>query len=198
MNSPSVQQRSGRRQLLLVASIFFVPLAAAAFLYFYSGWRPPVGVQHGNLIDPPRPLPEMAFSLPDGGTTAADVLRGRWFLVHPVEGACDERCLAALADLRQLRLALDQDAPRVQRVLLHDGRCCEAGSPAMTPDLLVIGAAGPEGDALRALFPPASDGSAGIYVVDPHGNLMMSYPATGAARGLLKDLERLLRLSSIG
>jgi len=28
--------------------------------------------------------------------------------------------------------------------------------------------------------------------------LMMSYPATGAARGLLKDLERLLRLSSIG
>lgn len=198
MNSPSVQQRSGRRQLLLVASIFFVPLAAAAFLYFYSGWRPPVGVQHGNLIDPPRPLPEMAFSLPDGGTTTADVLRGRWFLVHPVEGACDERCLAALADLRQLRLALDKDAPRVQRVLLHDGRCCGAGEPAAGPDLLVLGAAGPEGQSFRALFPPASDGSAGIYIVDPHGNLMMSYPATGAARGLLKDLERLLRLSSIG
>jgi hypothetical protein len=34
--------------------------------------------------------------------------------------------------------------------------------------------------------------------VDPHGNLMMSYPATGSARGLLKDLERLLRLSNIG
>jgi hypothetical protein len=34
--------------------------------------------------------------------------------------------------------------------------------------------------------------------VDPHGNLLMSYPATGSARGLLKDLERLLRLSSIG
>ena len=198
MNSPSVQQRSGRRQLLLVASIFFVPLAAAAFLYFYSGWRPPVGVQHGSLIDAPRPVPEVAFSLPDGGATTVDVLRGRWFLVHPVEGACDERCLATLADLRQLRLALDKDAPRVQRVLLHDGRCCEADSPAMAPDLLVLGATGPGGDAFRALFPPATDGDNGIYIVDPHGNLMMSYPATGAARGLLKDLERLLRLSSIG
>jgi cytochrome oxidase Cu insertion factor (SCO1/SenC/PrrC family) len=198
MNLSSARQRSGRRQLLLVASIFFVPLAAAVALYFSASWRPPVGVQHGELIDPPRPLPEIAFTRPDGGTTAADVLRGRWFLVIPIEGACNERCLATLADLRQLRLALDKDAPRVQRVLLHDGRCCEAGSPAMAPDLLVLGAAGPEGDALRALFPPATDGDNGIYIVDPHGNLMMSYPATGAARGLLKDLERLLRLSSIG
>ena len=98
MNSPSTQQRAGRRQLLLVASIFFVPLAVAVVLYFSASWRPSACVQHGELIDPPRPLPEIALSLPDGGTTAADVLRGRWFLVHPVEGVCDPRCLAALAD----------------------------------------------------------------------------------------------------
>ncbi len=198
MNPPAMDRRSGRRQLLLVASVFFVPLAAAVALYFSASWRPPVGVQHGELIDPPRPLPEMAFNLPDGGTAARDVLRGRWFLVHVVAGTCDQRCLEALADLRRLRLALDKDAPRVRRVLLHDGSCCDAGSPAAEPDLLVLGAAGSEGGALRALFPPATDGSTGIYIVDPHGNLMMSYPATGAARGLLKDLERLLRLSTIG
>ena len=65
MNPSSAQQRSGRRQLVLVASVFFLPLVAAFFLYFSASWRPPVGVQHGQLIDPPRPLPEMAFSLPD-------------------------------------------------------------------------------------------------------------------------------------
>ena len=198
MNPSTAERRSGRGQLLLVASIFFVPLAAAVALYFSASWRPPVGVQHGELIDPPQPLPEMTFSLPDGGIAATDVLRGRWFLVHPVAGSCDERCLGTLAELRQLRLALDKDAPRVQRVLLHDGSCCDPGSPAAEPDLLVLGAAGREGGAFRALFPQAADGSARIYMVDPHGNLMMSYPATGAARGLLKDLERLLRLSSIG
>lgn len=198
MSPSAAERRSGRRQLLLVASIFFVPLAAAVALYFSASWRPPIGVQHGELIDPPRPLPEMAFILPDGGIAPADVLRGRWFLVHPIAGTCDQRCLEALADLRQLRLALDKDAPRVQRVLLHDGRCCDAGSPAAEADLLILGVVGPTGAEFRALFPPATDGSAGIYIVDPHGNLMMSYPATGVARGLLKDLERLLRLSSIG
>jgi hypothetical protein len=34
--------------------------------------------------------------------------------------------------------------------------------------------------------------------VDPHGNLIMGYPAAGSGRGILKDLERLLRLSNIG
>ena len=198
MSETPAKRGSGRRQLLLVASIFFVPLAAAAILYFYSGWRPPVGVQHGELIDPPRPLPALELSMRGGGAAAADVLRGQWFLVHVVTGPCDERCLAVLAELRQLRFALDKDAPRVQRVLLHDGHCCNAGSPAAEPDLLVLGATGSEGKAFCALFPPAADGGPGIYIVDPHGNLMMSYPATGAARGLLKDLERLLRLSSIG
>jgi hypothetical protein len=48
------------------------------------------------------------------------------------------------------------------------------------------------------MFPPSAEGESGIYVVDPHGNLMMGYAPTGAAPGILKDLERLLRLSTIG
>lgn len=198
MNPDAAARRSSRRQLLLVASLFFVPLAAAAFLYFYSGWRPQVGVQHGELIDLPRPLPAIEFRLPGGGIAPADALRDRWSLVHVVTGPCDEDCRAVLAELRQVRLALDKDTSRVQRVLLHAGSCCDAGSPPAEPDLLVLAATGPEGAAYRALFPAATAGGAGIYVVDPHGNLMMGYPATGAARGLLKDLERLLRLSNIG
>jgi len=198
MNPTPQQQRSARRQLLLIASIFFVPLAAAAWLYFSSDWRPSVGVQHGLLIDPPRPLPALALRQPDGSPSAPDVLRGQWFLVHVVTGPCNARCLAVLADLRQLRLALDKDVARVRRVLLHDGACCDAAFPAIEPDLLVLAAGGPEGAAFLGLFPPAADGTPGIYIVDPHGNLMMGYPATGALRGLLKDVERLLRLSSIG
>lgn len=180
------RRRGGRRQLLLVACIFLVPLAAATWLYFSSGWRPAPGAQHGELIDPPRPLPSAA-------------LRGSWSLVLLHAGPCDPACVAALEELGRVRLALDKDIPRVRRVLLHDGGCCTPGMAVLREsDVLVLAATGADGESLRALFPPDPDGGRRIYIVDPHGNLVMSYPSAGAGRGLLKDLERLLRLSRIG
>lgn len=179
-------RRRGRRQLLLVASIFFVPLAVATWLYFSSGWRPAPGAQHGELVDPPRALPSAA-------------LRGSWSLLLLLAGPCDPACVASLEEMGRVRLALDKDIPRVRRVLLHDGSCCEPGLAALAaPDLRVLAATGAEGASLRALFPPAADGGRRIYIVDPHGNLVMGYPSAGSGRGLLKDLERLLRLSRIG
>ncbi len=184
MSEATPNRRSGRRQFLLVASLFLVPLAAAIALYFSSNWRPAIGA-HGELIDPPRPLP-------------AEALQGRWSLVYLAGSDCADRSPAVLAELARLRLALGKDAGRTRRVLLHAGQCTRVDPASGESDLLVLELAGPEGAALRALFPPATDGAPGIYIVDPHANLLMSYPATGSARALLKDLERLLRLSSIG
>ncbi len=198
MSDAATRRRSSRRNFLMLASLFVVPFAAAAWLYYFSAWRPAVAA-HGELIDPPRPLPAIAFSLPDGGVTSTEVLRGAWSLVYLAGNSCAEDCTKALAELARVRLALAKDATRVQRVLLHSGECCAAGFPGPgDADLLVLGATGADGEALLALFPRAPYGSASIYVVDPLGNLMMRHSASGEARGLLKDLERLLRLSSIG
>jgi len=199
MTDPVARRRSGRRNLLMLASIFFVPVAVAVWLYFSSFWRPALGTQHGELIDPPRPLPPIVLTLPDGSAAAPDVLRGSWYLVYLGDAPCDAHCVAALAELRQVRLALAEDAARVRRAWLHAGDCCTPGFPGPDDqDLLVLGASGPKGRALLALFPRAADRAASVYIVDPHGNLVMRHAATGGARGLLKDLERLLRLSRIG
>ncbi len=198
MTDAAARRRSGHRTFLMLASLFFVPFAAAVWLYYSSAWHPAVAA-HGELIDPPRLLPAVALTLPDGGTTSSEVLRGAWSLVYLVDNSCAESCTKALAELARVRFALDKDATRVQRVLLHAGECCAPGFPEQgDEDLLVLGATGAEGQALLALFPRAPTGAASVYVVDPLGNLMMRHAATGGARGLLKDLERLLRLSSIG
>jgi cytochrome oxidase Cu insertion factor (SCO1/SenC/PrrC family) len=198
MRDATAERRSGRRNFLLLAALFFVPFAAAVWLYYSSAWRPSLAA-HGELIDPPRPLPSIALTLPDGGTASPDVLRGSWSLVYLGEKSCAEACTKALAELARVRLALDNDARRVQRVLLHAGDCCAPGFPGPDDqDLLVLGATGTEGEAYLALFPRAPYGTPSIYVVDPLGNLMMRHSAAGSAEGLLKDLERLLRLSSIG
>ena len=197
MSAVDDRRRSGRRQLVLVASLFIVPLAAAAWLYFSSGWRPAVG-SHGELIDPPRPLVPTGLTLPDGRSAPTDLFRGHWSLIHFARSACDGRTEAVLDELARVRLALDKDAARLRRVLLHSGQCATVRLQARDADLLVLQASGPAGDAFRAAFPGTLDGGVGIYIVDPQGNLMMSYPASGSARGLFKDLERLLRLSNIG
>ena len=37
-----------------------------------------------------------------------------------------------------------------------------------------------------------------VYLIDPLGNAMMSYAADSKPKGMLEDMKRLLRLSSIG
>jgi hypothetical protein len=185
--------RRGRRQFLLIASLFIVPLLTAIVLYRSVDWRPVVNAQ-GTLIDPPRTLAAAGLVLADGSTARSDALEGRWSIIRPVAGGCGDRETALLAELARVRLALDKDAARVRRIVVHDGGCAGLERASEGSDLRVFSA----GAEYLAQFPPAVDGAPGIYIADPHGNLMMSYPASGSARGLLKDLERLLRLSSIG
>ena len=196
MSAPQPAKRQGRRHVLVVGSIFLVPLAAAILLYYSAGWRPAMNA-HGFLIDPPRTLEVMGVVLPDGRTAPAAVFEGKWSLVY-LASACDERTEALLDELARIRVALGKDESRVRRVLLHAGACDGVEFQSRDADLLVLAATAPAGSHFLAQFPPAVDGAPGIYVVDPHANLMMSYPASGSARGLLKDLERLLRLSNIG
>ena len=186
-------RRRGRRQLLLVASLFIVPVVTAILLYRSTDWRPVVNAQ-GTLIEPPRALSATGLALANGEAVPADALRGHWSVIRPVTGECGARERAILEELGRVRLALDKDADRVQRVVVHDGGCATLEPGSDEPDLRVFSA----GAGFLAQFPPSVDGTQGIYIADPHGNLLMSYPASGSARGLLKDLERLLRLSGIG
>jgi cytochrome oxidase Cu insertion factor (SCO1/SenC/PrrC family) len=184
--------------------MFFAPLAISFLLYYGgNGWRPAGSTNRGELIDPARALPEVALATPAGVPTTPDFLRGKWSLVYAGEGACDQRCRDALTDSRQVRLALNQDSSRVQRVFLYTGACCEQDYFAREQVGLVLAAA--EGDAGRELLNafPVYGGvdaiSAGrLYVVDPLGNLMLSYAADAPAKGLLEDLKKLLKLSQIG
>ena len=117
-------------------------------------------------------------------------------------GECEARCAAALESTRVARVALDQDAPRVQRLLLADAPCCETTwRSGASGGLVTAWLDSDDGRQLRAALatPGAPTPEPGrIYLVDPLGNLVMSYPPGTDPRDLLKDLGRLLRLSQIG
>ena len=187
------------RTLALLAALFVVPLALAFFTYYGTAWRPLARVNHGQLILPARALPPSSLpQLLPAAPAAPALFRDKWSLVYIGDGSCLAACQQALYVMRQTRLSLNNEMTRVARVFLVTADCCarefleheHAG-------VLVVDATGPAAQPLLTQF-PAVDREHTLFVVDPLGNLMMSYDARENPRGLLEDLKKLLRLSHIG
>jgi cytochrome oxidase Cu insertion factor (SCO1/SenC/PrrC family) len=199
----SAQDRRQGRLLVVLALLFFAPLGIAFYLYYGHGtWHPGGRVNAGELVEPARPLPSLALPLLGSGNTDPNFLKGKWTLLYVGLGSCTEGCRTRLYDTRQVRLALDRDMNRVQRVFIADADCCDAQFlHEQHPDLITIRASAAE--PLLALLPGqgsvnATPAPPRVYLIDPLGNLMMSYAADAKAKGILEDMKRLLRLSSIG
>lgn len=211
MTQRSLHDRRQRRLLIGLALLFFAPLGLAFYLYYGHGtWHPGGRVNAGELIQPARPLPALALPLLASGNTQPNFLKGKWTFLYVITGPCTEACRTRLYDTRQVRLALDRDMNRVQRVFIADAGCCDAQFlHDQHPDLIVIRADAADASLLALLpgldasaAPTATAGTAStaprVYLIDPLGNLMMSYAANAKSKGMLEDMKRLLRLSSIG
>jgi cytochrome oxidase Cu insertion factor (SCO1/SenC/PrrC family) len=199
MRAATLPDRRARLTLLVVVALFLAPVVAAWLLHITAPhWHPQATVNRGTLITPARPLLPAPFAAVDGSRVDEDVLRGHWTLLLFSEHPCDRHCQALLLQLRQVHAALNKDIPRVQRLLVLVGPQA-AAPPQGDPDLF-LARLHDHGwlnhFALDAGNQPAVSGR--IYLVDPLGNLMMFYPAGGPVRGILKDLQRLLRISRVG
>ena len=186
--------KRARITLLLVFALFAAPLLIAWVLNFTGDFRPAATTNHGTLVQPARPV--VAEGLVDARGAPVDpmLFNEHWTLVYRLAGPCETACQEALYVLRQVRLAQGKNIDRVQRLVLLDA--------APTADWVAEIEAHYPG---LAIARPASDlGDAGfpvpgrIYLVDPLGNLMMEYAADAEPRGMIKDLERLLRISYVG
>jgi hypothetical protein len=187
------------RTLALLAGLFLLPLLLAFLTYYGSGWRPAGHVNHGALISPPRPLPPLALPVLGAGDRLEpqQLFRHQWTLVYVGDGQCADECREALVFMRQTRLSLNADMRRVARVFLASSDCCARAYLAQQQaGLTVVDASAPQAQRLLQQFPPERAHT--LFVVDPLGNLMMSYDARQNPHGLLEDLQNLLRLSQIG
>jgi hypothetical protein len=119
-------------------------------------------------------------------------------LVWVAGGAPPHDCQDRLYHMRQVRLTTGKDRDRVERVWLisdtvpiatlllreYDGCAFVRADSAQLDTWLAMGPADPVSDH--------------IYLVDPHGHLMMRFPKNADPNRTKRDLARLLAASSIG
>jgi peroxiredoxin len=182
------QRRRVRRKLILIALVGIAPIIASYAAYYL--WPRDRQVNYGTLYA--TPAPSITGRRLDGTPFALDELRGKWVIVSAAPGACDARCAAKLYASRQARTIQNAQRDRVVRVWLVTD---EAAPPPPLldehPDLVVARAS----TATAALLP---DAGRDVYLVDPRGNLVLSWPADPDIKRMAADLARLLRASSIG
>jgi hypothetical protein len=190
--SPEHTPRSSsraRRTLLLLAAVCIAPVLAAYVVYYL--FPRTAKVNYGTLLQT-VPAPAIEGTTADGTPFRLADLKGRWVLLLAESGRCEAACEYRLFATRQARTMQGRERERLVRVWIGAG----GGMPApevlaQDPGLVVVrGSAG----ALAAM--PV--GGHGIWVVDPLGNLVLSYPDDPDIKGIANDLSRLLGASRIG
>jgi len=172
---------SHRAKLALLFAACAAPfvLGWLAYVFEWTGGRT---ANYGELLSP-QPLRTEPFS----------ALKGKWVLVSFDAAACDAACERKLYYMRQIWRAQGKNMDRVERLwIVTDGA-------APRPELIEASAGTriARGDPqLATSFPGVARDH--VYVVDPLGNLMMRFPRDPDASRMLKDVQRLLRVSRFG
>jgi hypothetical protein len=173
----------------LVALVVFGPFALATLIYYSPwgrDWLPQLPGQRELLSTPVTLPPEW---LPDAGGAPP------WLLIYARMTPCEQQCAQDLDRLSRVQQALGKDQERVQRALWHAGET----SPLPTdPQLRVQRLDEGPGRGIAAALGPERIGGGRVYVADPRGNVILSYPAGVEQKELLRDLKRLLAGSGTG
>lgn len=186
----------GRTKLLLLGLTFLAPLIAAAWLYLTGSSLTPRGrTNSGDLLEPVINLEDEtgeSIERLTGGASGA-----RWVLIYANAAPCLDTCRDALYRMRQARLMLGNDMNRLVRLFLHGENPPDtvwlneqhAGLTTIRNEALI---------SVLQQYRPDENGSGGLYLVDPLGNLVMHFANELDARRMVDDIEHLLELSRIG
>ncbi len=189
------------RTLWLLFVVFVVPLLLAVLMYQQRAALHLPQLQHGHLLAPPVSVTQVALQQADNTTVSLAAMQGRWLMLYVAPEVCESRCQQYLHTLQQIHVALGKDQQRVRTLLVLGKPPTDLHSmTALTqryPQIRVGVAQQPKvfNDALGEAG-LAQEGH--LFLVDPHGYMLMWYAQGTTPRDITKDLRRLLGVSHIG
>lgn len=179
----------GRWQLLGLLAVVLGPMLLASAMYRWQFWVPQTRSYHGELIATGQTPADLGVAGHWGAAPDEDA--GRWLLLVTSADDCGADCRELVYLARQIHVGLNRDVGRAGHALAH-------GAPLPAEYDAELRSAYPQ---LRRLALEAErypEQGAQLWIVDPHGNLVLRYGAGSNGKQILEDLRYLLKISQIG
>jgi len=191
-NKPATKKAIPTWRVLLVVLIFIGPILMAIWMYSTRENYDFNTSNYGELLQPL--IPAATLALQDENAKPVEIINadGIWHLVYLQQGTCTADCKLNLEKLQTTRRALGRNVNLLKNIAVvpADNLASLQEQPHQTIQLATT-----NGDTIQhALekFP------AGFLVIDPQGNIVMRYPSDAQGNGILRDVRKLLRVSSHG
>ena len=161
-------------KFLLIVFVFVLPFIFAKYFFDNDATSTRGTTNHGSFL-----VDEINI------TSLAD--NDHWIILQVIDGKCDTRCQDNMHMLRQINTALGKDMGRVKRYLLNntDENVVYFDN---YPKVIVL-------DRSETLYNKLTKMDERIFIADPFGKIILGYENDFIAKGLLKDIKKLLKFS---
>ncbi|WP_263143716.1 hypothetical protein [Pseudomonas sp. RIT-PI-AD] len=183
---PSLPRGRGRWQLIALLAMVIGPMLLASAMYHWRFWVPEGRSFHGVLLG--------------DGQTRVDIgvegaAESRWQLLVTSADDCPEACQRLVYLARQIHIGLGRDASRGSHALASAAAPTAAYRQTLEREYPQLRRYGLDPARYRQ---GGGEGAPSLWILDPHGNLVLRYPADVDGKRVLDDLRHLLKLSKIG
>ena len=162
-------------KFLLIVFVFVLPFIFAKYFFDNDATSTRGTTNHGSFL-----VDEINI------TSLAD--NDHWIILQVIDGKCDTSCQDNMHMLRQINTALGKDMGRVKRYLLNNYTDDNAVYLDNYPKVIVL-------DRSETLYNKLTKMDERIFIADPFGKIILGYENDFIAKGLLKDIKKLLKFS---
>jgi protein SCO1 len=190
------------RKYLVVSMLFLVVVVLSALGYtWYKSAHPTF---HGSLISPLKPASDFSLTNQTGATVHLSDFRGKYVLIYFGFTNCTSECPLTMGFLKQMYNRLGTLADQTQVIMISTDPARDThealGAFLSHFDPTFIGATSSQSVLQQVwsaygvtVLDNGETHSSYLYLIDPQGNLIATYPLLQNADGITADIQNLLR-----
>lgn len=164
-------------KFLLIVSVFILPFIFAKYFFDTNATSSRGTTNHGAFLTKDVNIQNLSDD-------------NHWILLQVIDSECSSVCKDNMHMLRQINTALGKDMDRVKRYVIYENTLKNLVDLNNYPKVIVL-------ENNKNIYNTLTKMDERIFVADPFGKIILGYKNDFVAKGLLKDIKKLLKFSKI-